>query len=164
MRRSWLTASVLVGVALVLIVTAPPDSRLPLARIVIFAAGLVVAIRVIALVAPAAAPSPDLFDVEPKPQATPTDIAGLRRIEFDLEMATVHPFGVEWVKPLLRELAAGRLLGNRGIDMERDPDAARHALGEPLWRLVGDASRWTVGEIRVTPAEIEAGVARIEQL
>ena len=164
MRRTRLAALVLAGAALVLIATAPPDSRLPLARVAIFAAGLVVAFHVIRRVAPAVAPNPDLFDVEPKAPATPSEVAGLGRIEFDLQMATTHPFGVEWVKPLLRELAAGRLLSNRGIDMERAPDAARLALGEPLWRLVGDGSRWTVGEIRVSSAEIEAGVARLEQL
>lgn len=39
------------------------------------------------------------------------------------------------VRPLLREIAAGRLAG-RGISLERDPEAARALLGDGLWELV----------------------------
>ena len=165
MKRRWVAATVLAASALVLIATAPPDSRLPLVRVAIFAVGLVVALGVIRRVAPATAPAPDLFDIEPAAPTMPTEIAGLRRIEFDLQMVSVHPFGIQWLRPLLRELASGRLQRNRGIDMERDAVAARHALGEPLWRLIDpDAGQWVAGEMRVAPAELEAGVARLEQV
>ena len=165
MGRTWIAAVAVAGAAFVLIATAPPDSRLPLVRVAIFAVGLVVALLVIRRVAPAKAVAPDLFDIEPVPPAVPSELAGLRRIEFDLQMASVHPFGIQWLRPLLRELASGRLQRNRGIDMERDAVAARHALSEPLWRLIDpDAGQWVAGEMRIGPAELEAGVARLEQV
>jgi hypothetical protein len=165
MKRTGIAVLALAGALLVTAASAPPDSRLALARIVIFGASLVVALHVIRRVAPAAASAPDVFDVELETPAEPAEVAGLRRIEFDAQMATVHPFGIVWLQPLLRELANGRLLGNRGIDMERDPEAARHALGEPLWRLVGpDSGQWTAGAMRLSPAQIEAAADRLEQI
>jgi hypothetical protein len=153
------------GATLILIAATPPESRPPLVRVVIFAAGLIVALRVIGRVAPASPASPDPFDVPRTAPGMPTEIAGLRRIEFDLHMATVHPFGIEWVRPLLRELASGLLLRNRGIHLERDAVAARQVLGEPAWRMIGpEVEQWVAGEMRVSPAQLEAGVTSLEQV
>lgn len=165
MSRTWLAASVMALATLVLIANLPPDSRLPVARFAIFGAGLVVVLRVIRRVAPATASATDLMDIEPTTPATPTEVASLRRIEFDVHMATVHPFGIQWVRPLLRELANGRLRRNRGIDMERDAVAARHVFGDQLSRLIGpDGAQWTTDEMRVSVAELSAGVTRLEQI
>jgi hypothetical protein len=164
MNRAWLAVA-LVGGMLVAIASSPPDSRLALTRILIFGASLVVAVQVIRRVAPATAAAPDAFDVELEAHGEPAEVAGLRRIEFDAQMATVHPFGIAWLKPLLQELANGRLLAHHGIDMERDPKAARQVLGDQLWRLVGpEAGQWNAGAMRVSPAEIEAAATRLEQV
>jgi hypothetical protein len=40
------------------------------------------------------------------------------------------------LRPVLREVARERLLAHGGIDLDREPDAARAALGETAWELV----------------------------
>ena len=162
--KRWLAAAVIASAYVAAVALAAPDIRLALARIAIFAVSLIAAVRVIRLIAPSSPSAPDPFEAEEDPPMTRSEIAGIGRIEFDLHMATVHPFGIEWLKPLLRELASGRLLRHRGIDMERHPGAAKELLGEPLGRMIGDIGRWSAGEVRVSQAELEAGVARLEQL
>jgi hypothetical protein len=39
------------------------------------------------------------------------------------------------LRPVLREIAAGALRG-RGVDLDREPEAARALLGEEAWELV----------------------------
>jgi hypothetical protein len=41
------------------------------------------------------------------------------------------------LRPILRRVAAARLLEKHQIDMETEPAGARRALGEELWELVG---------------------------
>ena len=164
MRRRWLADAILVGGAAVVIAIEPPESRLDLLRAAIFLAGLVAAVRIIRRVAPREARSPDLFDVELHVPARP-EIGAIRSIALELQMAVVHPFGAAWVTSLLRELAAGRLLSNRGIDIDREPEAARRVLGEPLWHLVGPTvGRWPAGNARMSAAEIETCVTALERV
>jgi hypothetical protein len=41
------------------------------------------------------------------------------------------------LRPLLRRIAAARLLEKHQLDLESQPEASRHVLGEELWALVG---------------------------
>lgn len=164
MRKPWLIDAFLVGAGAVLIALQPPGARLELLRIGIFVAALVAAVRIIRRIVPRERPSPDLFDVEPMAPAR-QQIGAIRSIELEVEMAAVHPYGVAWVTTLLRQLAAGRLMTNRGIDMERQPEAARRVLGGPLWHVVGpEAARWPAEARRMAAAEIEACVAALERV
>jgi hypothetical protein len=165
MSRIRLAGSVLVGATLLLIATLPPESRLPIARVLVFAVGLVAAIRVIGRITPPMRPAPDLFELDASPPITPTEVAGIRRIELDLQMTSVHPFGIQWTRPLLRELATGRLWIGRGIDIEHDPVAARAALGESLWHMIEpDVGQWRPDDMRISLADLEAAVTRLEQV
>lgn len=70
------------------------------------------------------------------------------------------------VRPVLQEVAAARLALTRGIDLEREPAAARAALGEELWDLVdpGRPARTDAIGAGVPLATVERLVARLEAL
>ncbi len=52
-------------------------------------------------------------------------------------MAGAAAFDVHFrLRPVLVDLAGDLLASRRGIDLERDPERARAALGEPTWELV----------------------------
>jgi hypothetical protein len=68
---------------------------------------------------------------------TPPGIPGIRAVEMAVRLSTASAQDFEVrMKPMLRDLAGWRLLGNRGVDIDTKPEAARRILGEPLGRLV----------------------------
>ena len=84
--------------------------------------------------------------------------AGLEEVERAVDFAAWNPADFRLrLLPLLREVAAHRLLSRRGIDLERDPQAARLALGEPTWALLGDAAS-------AGPQLLEEALGRLEDL
>jgi hypothetical protein len=71
----------------------------------------------------------------PVPEAKrPADLAKLER-EVTLARGSAFYLHVR-LCPVLREIAAERLRERRGIDLAPGSEAARAALGEPLWELV----------------------------
>jgi hypothetical protein len=81
-------------------------------------------------------------------------------------MAAASAFGVEFMlKPLLRELVAWRLARERNIELATAPEAARDAIGEPLWRLihVEDPTR-DHSAPGITLAELDAAIDRLERI
>lgn len=59
----------------------------------------------------------------------------LEEIEQDVRFAGYSaPDYDRRLRPVLRELAAGRLATNHHVDAASDADAARSRLGEPLWQ------------------------------
>ncbi len=65
--------------------------------------------------------------------------AGLEEVERAVDFAAWNPADLKRrLLPVLREVAAHRLQSRRGIDLERNPDAARLALGDPTWALLGE--------------------------
>jgi hypothetical protein len=63
------------------------------------------------------------------------------------------------LQPMLRELVDDKLRRTHGVDLQRDPDAARAMTGEPVWRLVTE-------EVSVTPtmADIDLVLRTVEAL
>jgi hypothetical protein len=61
----------------------------------------------------------------------------LERVDRDLVLGAVTDV---WARhglfPRLRTVAAARLSARRGIDLARNPDAARDLLGEEMWELL----------------------------
>jgi hypothetical protein len=156
-----------VGVVILLIVIAPPESRGSVTRLAILVIGVGVAWRVLRRAATVTASSPERFeDVLRQPPANRFEIADLRAVETDIRMAISSAFGVEVrLKPVLRELARWRLQRNRGIDMDREPDAARAVLGEPLWRLTQVADATPEFRAPGLPfADVRVAVDRLEQI
>ena len=72
------------------------------------------------------------------------------------------------VAPVLLRIAADRIQRRHGVDLARQPEAARHLLGEELWQLVvaQQAGRDRASTTRnpPSPAEMENLVARLEAI
>ncbi|GAA5160695.1 hypothetical protein [Ornithinimicrobium tianjinense] len=60
----------------------------------------------------------------------------LVRIRRDLRDAVERDDREDLVHPLLRELAAERLLAHHGVDLDADPEAARRVVDPLLWRYL----------------------------
>jgi hypothetical protein len=61
----------------------------------------------------------------------------LARLEREVTLSTTTAFDLHFrLRPVLRRISARMLLSRRGIELERQPDAARTFLGEELWELV----------------------------
>jgi hypothetical protein len=93
--------------------------------------------------------------------------ASLGRLEDEIALAVDSAFDYHHrLRARLRALAAGLLASRRGVSLERDPCAARRALGEPAWTLLRegrppDEARHARGP---TPATLAEVVARLERL
>jgi hypothetical protein len=79
------------------------------------------------------------FDsVRDRPAETATRLPEIVDIEAVLLDAEWSWTGVEHgLRPLVRRIAAARLLEKHQLDLESQPEASRHVLGEELWALVG---------------------------
>ena len=91
-------------------------------------------------------------------KATAERPAGLEEVERAVDFAAWNPADLKRrLLPVLREVAAHRLQSRRGIDLERNPDAARLALGDPTWGLLCEPM--TAG-----PDVLEEALGRLENL
>jgi hypothetical protein len=79
------------------------------------------------------------FDsVRRRPAEPPSRLSGVIVIEGVVLDAEWSWAGVEHgLRPLLRRLAATRLVERHHVDMESEPEAAHRILGDELWALVG---------------------------
>jgi hypothetical protein len=104
---------------------------------------------------PAGAP---VGDFPRKP--TDRESGGLRRVERTIEtgLRDVDRFNLR-VRPWLVHLAEQRLVHRAGIDLTREPDAARDLLGADLWQLT-QQPRTTAP----TQREVGEWIARLEAL
>jgi hypothetical protein len=93
--------------------------------------------RVLTAALPSAAES--AFDsVRTRPVEPPSKLFEVIAIEGVLLDAEWSWRGVEYrLRPLLRKIAASRLIERHQVDLEADPAAAHRILGPELWALVG---------------------------
>ena len=93
--------------------------------------------------------------------------AGLEEVERAVDFAVWNRADLDRrLRPLLREVAAHRLLARRGVDIDRSPESARQLLGEVAWQLV-DAPPALEPEHRragTTAAAIRETIERLEAL
>jgi hypothetical protein len=94
------------------------------------------------------------FDsVRDRPAETATRLPEIVDIEAVLLDAEWSWTGVEHgLRPLLRRIAAARLLEKHQLDLESQPEASRHVLGEELWALVGPGRVGPAGAGRAGPS------------
>ena len=126
------------------------------------AAAAVLAVAAVRRLAAGAAPVADRGRAAPD---TP-DVEQLRRVSLRLEAGRTSSHGVDReLRPLLRTIAAARL-ARRGVDLDRQTEAARQLLGPELWEVVG--STRSLGGNRVRggiPADrLRALIAHLETL
>jgi len=106
------------------------------------------------------------FERAPEKPEEPQPIAELDRIDRLVVLGAANEFDLHYrLRPLLRQIAAERLYGRRGVDLDRDPERAKPLLGDELWEVVRPDRK--VGR-RAGPglpaAELAGHVARLEQL
>jgi hypothetical protein len=67
----------------------------------------------------------------------PPRIPELERIEREVTLGQSTAFDLHFrLRPTLRRIASELLRSRRGIDLDREPEAARRALGDETWQLV----------------------------
>lgn len=99
---------------------------------------------------------------EPAPRTTP---ASLARLEDELALALGSAFDYHRrLEPRLRVLAEELLALRRGISWNRDPEAARVALGEEAWTLLTGAPPTDRHARGPTLQALEEGVTILERL
>jgi len=146
---------------------APPDSRPSVVRLALVVGGIVASWWLLRRSAAVTVSSPEGFEAGPRqPAPAASEIPSLRAMQNTLALTTASAIGSERrMKPLLRELAAWKLMTNRGIDLVAAPAAARAALGEPLWALLQDADGPIVhGAPGIPLARVQAGLDQLEQI
>lgn len=98
----------------------------------------------------------------PPPRTTP---ASLARLEDELALGIGSAFDYHRrLKPRLRALAEELLALRRGISWNRDPEAARAALGEEAWTLLTGAPPADRHARGPTLQALEEGVTSLERL
>ncbi len=166
--RRWLAVgAVLAMVAVTLAIVLPPDARVPLTRIVVVGAGMIVAIVYLRRSGSATRSTPERFEMGLRePTELPPPVPGLRAVEMAVRLSTANAFDFDVrLRPMLREMARWRLLTNRGVDMDGKSEAARRILGEPLASLIeAPAQPPPFGSPGLPLAEIDAAITQLEQI
>ncbi|MFO7572128.1 MAG: hypothetical protein R6W48_05935 [Gaiellaceae bacterium] len=131
----------------------------------IFLAAVVIGLALGALrrALPPAGPLLETRAVRPPTEAP----ASLSRLEHEVALAADSAFDYHHrLRRRLRALAEGLLASRRRIALDRDPDAARLALGEATWDLVRDDRPLPDDRLSRGPAlaELADAVAALERL
>jgi hypothetical protein len=140
MRRAWRVTELVaiptigLGIALAL---APRKAELEARAWLLVLLGLALfAFTGIVRAAYPTRPSPFAASLR-RSRAPAERLGALMRLEREVSMAGSAAFDVHYrLRPSLVVLASGLLASRRGIDLAREPDRARAALGEEAWEIV----------------------------
>ena len=170
MRRdvvSGLRLLVLPTVALVVIVGGAPGRVELAARIyalIVGAVALVVAVRALRRADPPETPLRRRGKQAARGRRPPPSLA---RAEQLAALGVASSFDLQYrLVPELRATAAGLLQSRRRIDLDGDPEAARHALGDDAWELVRPARPAPEDRISrgLTPAQLTHVADALERI
>ncbi len=106
------------------------------------------------------------FERDAEKPEQPQPIAELDRIDRRVVLGAANEFDLHYrLRPLLRQVAAERLYGLHGVDLDRDPERARPLLGDQLWELLRpDREVGRRSGPGLPAAELARHVAQLEQL
>lgn len=126
-------ASVALGAALFLL-PGRRDTALDVYILFLGALGLVTAVRATRAASPEVHEPSLAAELEDPLDVPPQRPRELERLEREVYLSLGSGFYLHHrLRPLLREIAAHRLLRRHGIELDRRPDAARKLLGEEAW-------------------------------
>jgi len=138
LRRAVAWALGAAAVAVLTAIVRPGDRLLVLDVFLLFLGALVLVLLVAATAR--ALPRGSRSTLEQalrRPSRAPARPAALLTLERRVLLATETALEVHYrLRPVLREIAAYRLSAHRGIELDRDPEAARMVLGPEAWELV----------------------------
>jgi hypothetical protein len=152
------------ALAAVLVAGSVAATALPGRVLAALALGLTAAVSLIAIRAISTTTGPPARSTH-RAEA-PAQIEQLRQVERAILSAPRSSFALDReLRPLLRPIAA-MLLARRGIELDREDDRAREALGVELWELVrpGRDSGADRGSGGIAPTDLERMVERLESL
>src|SRR5215204_4062299 len=132
--------------------------------LVVGAIGVIVTIRVIAARYPVLwRSSADRSKDQPNLDELPQRIRAINRL---VSRAGWDAAGFELeLRPILRAIAAQRLLAYRTIDMDADPAAARAVLGERVWTLLTPVNLEMARRARgIEPDGVRTAVEKLEEI
>ena len=140
MRRAWSVLQLFLLPSLGLVVAlliAPQRATLAIHVWFLIVLGLAfVAFMQLVLVLYPSVPSPFEGSLR-RHQPSAERPSSLSRLEREVSMAGSAAFDVHFrLRPVITELATELLSSRRGIELERDPEQARAALGDDVWELV----------------------------
>ena len=169
-RRVVMTAAAVATVltlGLILVILVVPTRAAPALRwylLFVGAIGVIIAIRVIAARYPVLwRSSADRAKDQPNLDELPQRIRAINRL---VTRAGWDAAGFELeLRPILRAIAAQRLLTYRTIDIDEDPAAARAILGERVWTLLTPVNIEMARRARgIEPDGVRAVVEKLEEL
>jgi len=139
LRRHALPVAVLSGLLGVVVIFQPVPFGLAFRIYLVAIAGLAVAALLRAALAPYRPAPVEPFRPWSRRVAVISRPPGLEEVERAVDFAAWNPADLRRrLRPILREVAAQRLQSSAGVDLERDPAAARALLGEEAWALVSE--------------------------
>ena len=105
--------------------------------VVVLAGCLGVLVAAIAAAQPDAGPSLLERGLRVPPRPAVERLGELARIETDVTLGQATAFDLHYrLRPTMQLIAGGLLAARRGIDLDRQPERARAALGAETWELV----------------------------
>jgi hypothetical protein len=126
-------ASVALGAALFLL-PGRRDTALDVYILFLGALGLATAVRATRAASPEVHEPSLAAELEDPLDVPPQRPRELERLEREVYLSLGSSFYLHHrLRPVLREIAAHRLLRRHGIELDRRPDAARRLLGEEAW-------------------------------
>jgi hypothetical protein len=105
--------------------------------------------------------------VERRRALIPERPAGLAEVERAVDYAAWNAADLNRrLRPMVRGVAAHRLLARRGVDIDRDPGLARQLLGDVAWDFIRarDAAEAAAHPPGAGPAAIQETIERLEAL
>ena len=129
---------VLPTLALLVFLVLEPGQRPRIVHVYLLVVGGLALLTFVLAAHRAGANEASAFDAALRAEREPEErVQELERLERALELAAASAFDVHYrLRPMLREIASQLLRARRGIDLERNPDGARAALGPDVWELV----------------------------
>jgi hypothetical protein len=140
MRRRLLAVGAAAAAALVVLVivlAAVPDRRALALQVYAFGLCAIVLIWLLGRTG-AARDESSAFD-EARRVETPDDepVVDLARIEREVTLGVANAYDLHYrLRPRIRAIVTSRLADRRGIDLERQPEAAQAAVEPAVWELV----------------------------
>ena len=125
---------------------------------------LVVGIRAVQRVAPAERPFREPAGRPDRRRRPPSSLARLEQLS---ALGVASSFDLQYrFLPPLRSIAGGLLASRRRVELDRDPEAARHILGEETWDLVDVARPAPQDRVSrgISPAELTRVVESLERV
>ena len=132
-----LAAAVAAVVVLVIVLAAVPDRRALALQVYAFGLCAIVLLWLISRTGAARGERSTFDEARRADSDDDSPLADLAKIEREVTLGVANAYDLHYrLRPRIRAIVASRLADRRGIDLERQPDAAEAAVAPVVWELV----------------------------